>query len=192
MPVIYVQRLIYGPLGEMVILQPEEDEAPGHSLLPPGSGLYFLRHPISCSQLHPAAAAARTTAEYNKTSHQERVEYACKARQLWYAERAFLNVPHPLDMLTDRNAYGSEGTISRDHDCRNYLRALNRLRLREFTTQLWAPFLGALEQSNLLLEFQYMGISLNHSSVNLDTPPSNKLELHCQQQQQQQLTNRAN
>lgn len=188
---IYVQRLIYGPLGEMVILQPEEDEAPGHSLLPPGSGLYFLRHPISCSQLHPAAAA-RTTAEYNKTSHQERVEYACKARQLWYAERAFLNVPHPLDMLTDRNAYGSEGTISRDHDCRNYLRALNRLRLREFTTQLWAPLLGALEQSNLLLEFQYLGISLNHSSVNLDTPPSNKLELHCQQQQQQQLTNRAN
>jgi hypothetical protein len=177
----------------MVILQPEEDEAPGHSLLPPGSGLYFLRHPISCSQLHPAAAAARTTAEYNKTSHQEHVDYACKARQLWYAERAFLNVPHPLDMLTDRNAYGSEGTISRDHDCCSYLRALNRLRLREFTTQLWAPLLGALEQSNLLLEFQYMGISLNHSSVNLDTP-SNKLELHCQQQQQQQqqLTNRAN
>jgi hypothetical protein len=72
-------------------------------------------------------------------------------RELQSAERAFLNFPHPLEILSDRNAYGSEGTISRDHDCRSYLKTLQRMRrnelkqrrraLREFQRQLWVPLL---------------------------------------------------
>ncbi|PRQ42776.1 putative galactolipase [Rosa chinensis] len=39
--------------------------------------------------------------------------------------RAFLNSPHPLETLSDPTAYGSEGTILRDHDSSNYLKAVN-------------------------------------------------------------------
>ncbi|XP_021280165.1 uncharacterized protein LOC110413618 [Herrania umbratica] len=46
-------------------------------------------------------------------------EYSTKAL------RAFLNCPHPLDTLSDLTAYGSEGTILRDHDSSNYLKAVN-------------------------------------------------------------------
>ncbi|KAL4362906.1 hypothetical protein GQ457_04G030800 [Hibiscus cannabinus] len=41
------------------------------------------------------------------------------------ALKAFLNCPHPLDTLSDLTAYGSDGTILRDHDSSNYLKAVN-------------------------------------------------------------------
>lgn len=114
----------------MVILQPDEEQAPGHPLLPQGSGLYKLGEPSQAQDNPPLNLAM----------------------ELQLAERAFLNVPHPLEMLSDRNAYGSEGTISRDHDCRSYLKALQRLQrrelvkrrrvLREVRRQLWAPLIG--------------------------------------------------
>lgn len=115
-------------------MQPEDDQAPGHPLLPPGSGLYSLRTP---SQLGITQAKNENPLRW--------------ARELQSAERAFLNVPHPLEILSDRNAYGSEGTISRDHDCRNYLKALRRMQhnawkqrrraRRKFCRQFWAPVL---------------------------------------------------
>nr|XP_011466435.1 PREDICTED: uncharacterized protein LOC101303729 isoform X2 [Fragaria vesca subsp. vesca] len=37
----------------------------------------------------------------------------------------FLNSPHPLETPSDPTAYGSEGTIIRDHDSSNYLKAMN-------------------------------------------------------------------
>nr|GLL40548.1 uncharacterized protein LOC109185595 [Ipomoea trifida] len=43
------------------------------------------------------------------------------------ALRAFLNSPHPLETLSDPTAYGSNGTILRDHDSSNYLRAVNEM-----------------------------------------------------------------
>ncbi|KAH7519494.1 hypothetical protein FEM48_Zijuj08G0042300 [Ziziphus jujuba var. spinosa] len=46
--------------------------------------------------------------------------------------RAFLNNPHPLETLSDPTAYGSEGTILRDHDSSNYLKAVNGV-LRKHT-----------------------------------------------------------
>jgi hypothetical protein len=46
--------------------------------------------------------------------------------------RAFLNNPHPLETLSDPTAYGSEGTILRDHDSSNYLKAVNEV-LRKHT-----------------------------------------------------------
>ncbi|KAK7258518.1 hypothetical protein RIF29_24097 [Crotalaria pallida] len=39
--------------------------------------------------------------------------------------RTFLNQPHPIETLSDPTAYGSEGTILRDHDSSNYLKAVN-------------------------------------------------------------------
>ncbi|GAV70825.1 Lipase_3 domain-containing protein [Cephalotus follicularis] len=48
------------------------------------------------------------------------------------ALRAFLNCPHPLETLSDPTAYGSEGTILRDHDSSNYLKAVNGV-LRQHT-----------------------------------------------------------
>ncbi|CAN6704530.1 unnamed protein product [Malus baccata var. baccata] len=44
----------------------------------------------------------------------------------------FLNSPHPLETLSDPTAYGSEGTILRDHDSSNYLKAVNEV-LRKYT-----------------------------------------------------------
>jgi len=41
------------------------------------------------------------------------------------ALKTFLNSPHPLETLSKPTAYGSEGTILRDHDSSNYLKAIN-------------------------------------------------------------------
>ncbi|CAN4111470.1 unnamed protein product [Withania somnifera] len=43
------------------------------------------------------------------------------------AFRAFLNSPHPLEILSDPTAYGSGGAILRDHDSSNYLKAVNSI-----------------------------------------------------------------
>lgn len=48
------------------------------------------------------------------------------------ALRAFLNNPHPLETLSDPTAYGSDGSILRDHDSSNYLKAVNGV-LRQHT-----------------------------------------------------------
>ncbi|XP_071937354.1 phospholipase A1 PLIP1, chloroplastic-like [Coffea arabica] len=62
------------------------------------------------------------------------------------ALRAFLNTPHPLETLSDPTAYGSEGTILRDHDSRNYLKAVNKV-IRQHTRQ---DIRKARKQRNLL------------------------------------------
>ncbi|XP_059457288.1 phospholipase A1 PLIP1, chloroplastic isoform X2 [Corylus avellana] len=63
------------------------------------------------------------------------------------ALRTFLNSPHPLETLSDPTAYGSNGTILRDHDSSNYLKAINGVlrqrtkmvvrRVRERRNLLW-------------------------------------------------------
>ncbi|KAK6141076.1 hypothetical protein DH2020_025188 [Rehmannia glutinosa] len=63
------------------------------------------------------------------------------------ALRAFLNSPHPIETLSDPTAYGSEGTILRDHDSSNYLKAVNEVirqhmrlvvrKARKQRNQLW-------------------------------------------------------
>ncbi|KAI3869395.1 hypothetical protein MKW92_030314 [Papaver armeniacum] len=47
------------------------------------------------------------------------------------ALKAFLYFPHPLETLSDPTAYGSEGTILRDHDSSNYLKAMNGVLLQQ-------------------------------------------------------------
>ncbi|CAM8974512.1 unnamed protein product [Rhodiola kirilowii] len=48
-----------------------------------------------------------------------------KSKYAAAALRTFLNSPHPLETLSDPTAYGSQGTILRDHDSSNYLKAMN-------------------------------------------------------------------
>lgn len=47
------------------------------------------------------------------------------------AVTAFINRPHPLHMLSYPSAYGSQGTILRDHDSSNYLKAVNGVLRRQ-------------------------------------------------------------
>lgn len=48
------------------------------------------------------------------------------------ALRVFLNSPHPIETLQHPTAYGSDGTILRDHDSSNYLKAVNGI-IRQHT-----------------------------------------------------------
>ncbi|XP_042475737.1 phospholipase A1 PLIP2, chloroplastic-like [Macadamia integrifolia] len=125
-PCLKDQKLLYEPMGELLILQPEEKFSPHHHLLPSGSGLYLLKGPGS------------------DTSDAE--------KHLRAAQTVFLNSPHPLEILSDRSAYGSDGTIYRDHDMNSYLKSvrvvvrqeLNRIRKtkREHRRQMWWPFVA--------------------------------------------------
>jgi hypothetical protein len=97
---------LYTTTGQLLILQPEAQQAPGHPLLPSGSGLYRLDQP------------AWNLAKTGDISD---------ATDLRAAESCFLNSPHPLDIMSDPSAYGAEGAISRDHDPRSYRKAVNHV-----------------------------------------------------------------
>ncbi|EHA8591535.1 hypothetical protein COCNU_scaffold069980G000010 [Cocos nucifera] len=98
-----IKKVLYSPLGKTYILQPDDKSSPPHPLLPPGAALYILD--------------GKNAAEWGKT----------KKATVAGALRAFLNSPHPLETLSDPAAYGSDGTILRDHDSSNYLKAMNGL-----------------------------------------------------------------
>lgn len=114
-------------MGKLLILQPEEKFSPHHDLLPPGSGLYLLGHPLEDSD--------------------------DSVKLLLAAQFAFLNSPHPLEILSDRAAYGAEGTVYRDHDVNSYLRCVRgvlrqelkliRKAKRESRRVLWWPLVSS-------------------------------------------------
>ncbi|KAH6758052.1 alpha/beta-Hydrolases superfamily protein [Perilla frutescens var. hirtella] len=125
-PCLDKQKLLYTPMGELLILQPDDKFSPNHELLPPGSGLYVLTCPAS--------------------------DISEAERQIRAAQAVFLNSPHPLEILGDRNAYGSDGSIQRDHDMLSYLKSvrdvirqdLNRIRKarREQRRKVWWPLVA--------------------------------------------------
>ncbi|KAF6134626.1 hypothetical protein GIB67_022913 [Kingdonia uniflora] len=96
-PCLKNQKLLFDPMGELLILQPDEKLSPHHHLLPTGNGLYFLRSTMSGSK---------------------------DMKLLHTAQTVFLNSPHPLEILSDRSAYGFDGTIYRDHDLKLYLKSI--------------------------------------------------------------------
>ncbi|XVF72719.1 hypothetical protein PTKIN_Ptkin12aG0142800 [Pterospermum kingtungense] len=122
-PCLNNQKLLYAPMGQLLILQPDDKFSPHHYLLPSGSGLYFLVCPLS-----------------NEDSEE---------KLLRAAQRVFFNSPHPLEILSDRSAYGSEGTIQRDHDMNSYLKSIRgvirqelnhiRKKRREQRRKVWWP-----------------------------------------------------
>ncbi|KAA8543041.1 hypothetical protein F0562_021464 [Nyssa sinensis] len=159
-PCLNNQRLLYAPMGEFLILQPDEKFSPSHHLLPPGSGLYILNCPVS--------------------------DASDAEKQIRAAQDVFLNSPHPLEILSDHSAYGSEGTIQRDHDMNSYLksvrsvirRELNRTRKarREHRRKLWWPLVtphdinaALMGERPVALASAYMGESHFNSSGILQT-----------------------
>ncbi|XP_076896211.1 phospholipase A1 PLIP2, chloroplastic-like [Bidens hawaiensis] len=141
-PCLDSQSLLYAPMGEFLILQPDAKVSPSHDLLPSGSGLYVLTSSVS------------------------------DEKQIRAAQSVFLNTPHPLEMLSDRSAYGSGGAIQRDHDMTSYVKSvqsvirqeLNRVRKgrREQRRQAWWPLVvlrgnnrGRIGQSQGLGEVQF-------------------------------------
>jgi hypothetical protein len=121
-----LQKILYAPIGHMIVLQPDAQQAPAHPLLPEGSAIYLIHHSEGNVDKDPNIL-----------------------QQVRSAERSFLNTPHPLEILSDPSAYGSEGTISRDHDSRSYLKATKTVLSQEFKVwrrtqrerrrQLWSP-----------------------------------------------------
>ncbi|GMH20901.1 hypothetical protein Nepgr_022743 [Nepenthes gracilis] len=104
-PCLNHQKLLYAPMGELLILQPEANYSPPHDLLPSGSGLYLL-----CCTLADIKEADK---------------------QLRAAKDVFLNTPHPLEILSDRSAYGYSGAITRDHDINSYLKCMRNMICQE-------------------------------------------------------------
>ncbi|CAA2981368.1 uncharacterized protein LOC111406815 [Olea europaea subsp. europaea] len=100
-PCLHDQKLLYAPMGEFLLLQPDENFSPNHDLLPSGSGLYLL----SC-----------------QVSNVNEAE-----KQIRAAQDTFLNSPHPLEILSDRSAYGSDGTIRRDHHVKSYFNSIQNV-----------------------------------------------------------------
>lgn len=138
-------------MGELLILQPDENFSPHHHLLPSGSGLYLL----SCLLSDVSEAQ----------------------KQIRAAQKLFFDSPHPLEILSDRSAYGSGGTVQRDHDMNSYLRSvravirqeLNRIRKarREQRRKLWWPLGGQCDMNNgIVLDRTIMSV---HSGQHLFT-----------------------
>lgn len=131
-PCLKNRKMLYTPMGEILILQPEEKFSPHHELLPSGSGLYLLSCPLS--------------------------HLKDKEKQLRSAQAVFFNSPHPLEILSDRAAYGSDGTIYRDHDMYSYLRSVlgvirlehNQIRKvkRKNRREVWWPIVTPRETPN--------------------------------------------
>lgn len=114
-------------MGDFLILQPDENFSPSHDLLPSGTGLYLLTRPV--------------------LDGNDQAE-----KQLRDAKAVFLNSPHPLKILRDRSAYGTGGTIQRDHDMNSYLKCIkgfvrqelnrNRKAKRENRRKVWWPLVA--------------------------------------------------
>ncbi|ESQ36673.1 hypothetical protein EUTSA_v10006955mg [Eutrema salsugineum] len=146
-PCLNKQSMLYSPMGKLLILQPDETFSPGHDLLPPGNGLYLL------------------TGDYESPVNEGSEE----EQRLRAAQTVFLNTPHPLDILSDRSAYGSGGTIQRDHDMNSYLKSVrsvirkevNQIRRakREHRRSLWWPILVARESGSA-------GIAMGNRQIN--------------------------
>ncbi|XP_015572432.1 phospholipase A1 PLIP2, chloroplastic isoform X2 [Ricinus communis] len=151
-PCLNNQKLLYAPMGDFIILQPDEKFSPHHHLLPSGSGLYFLSCPLS--DANDAEKLLRA------------------------AQSVFLNSPHPLEILSDRSAYGSEGTIQRDHDMNSYLKSvrsvirqeLNRIRKskRENRRKFWWSILAprGIAGGGVLMERPLVSNNMGQSQFN--------------------------
>ncbi|KAK9281346.1 hypothetical protein L1049_004246 [Liquidambar formosana] len=150
-PCLNNQKLLYAPMGELLILQPDEKFSPHHSLLPSGSGLYLLSCPAS--------------------------DGIDAEKLLRSAQTVFFNSPHPLEILSDRSAYGSEGTIQRDHDMDSYLKSvqnvmrqeLNRIRKvkREHRRKVWWPLVAPRGiHSGIIVERPVASINMDQVQFN--------------------------
>ncbi len=88
-----------------------------------GEGLYLVKQP-------PLRRVSRATnANPNDSSSCHDCMECCgtpspEEAEYLTARDAFMNKPHPLETLADARSYGTNGTISRDHDPNSYIRAV--------------------------------------------------------------------
>eukprot|EP00252_Welwitschia_mirabilis_P009589 TRINITY_DN22246_c0_g1_i1.p1 TRINITY_DN22246_c0_g1~~TRINITY_DN22246_c0_g1_i1.p1 ORF type:complete len:568 (+),score=44.74 TRINITY_DN22246_c0_g1_i1:123-1706(+) len=139
-PCLDTQGLLYGPMGQLLILQPDERVSPPHDLLPSGCGLYVLGAFASSDRGSEPSMSVKVRA----------------------AQLEFLNSPHPLEILSDPGAYGVRGSICRDHESENYHRALThvlRQELRQLRRtdrqkrkELWWTLVSAKEHPSAFVE----------------------------------------
>lgn len=140
-PCLLSQKVMYAPTGEMLILQPDSRASPHHPLLPHFSALFRISH------------ANKTSAAFNTPGISESDITKALLLQVKAAELTFLNSPHPLEILSDRAAYGADGAISRDHDPRSYsesiaailrvqLHLIRRTLREERRRQQWQPIVN--------------------------------------------------
>ncbi|GLJ36997.1 hypothetical protein SUGI_0749500 [Cryptomeria japonica] len=132
-PCLNFQNFLYGSTGQLLILQPDEKISPPHPLLASGCGFYRLHH-----------------VKQDGNEHENELSGTLQAEA---AQSAFLNTPHPLEILSDRSAYGSEGSIARDHNSINYFKVINyilrqqikhlRKLRREQRRQVWSSLVTA-------------------------------------------------
>ena len=112
---------MYLPVGTTMVLQPGEEAAAQHAMLPPGSGLYLIDDPSE--PLWAATGVPWGLGGNGGGSGSEWGDGTAEAGRLLDARAALsalLNSPHPLDILADVQAYGPQGTVSRYHNPFHY------------------------------------------------------------------------
>ena len=146
------RSVMFNTIGQTLIVQPHEKSSyvngeGYHPLLPVGPQLLALKHSKSRDQLLPFDPVATTTimeddlflddegvdgaeggiaadvvSEREKSERPRRPMRSVSSTEEAYWE--LMNSPHPLRMLSNRNAYGDNGSISRYHNPSNYTKAL--------------------------------------------------------------------
>lgn len=118
--------MLQPPLGAGGFALPDE----GHFMLPPGPALYKLAEPEPSppsppSPLPPPSPRGASGGASAGGAGSE--GGAHRPLTLADAVLAFMNTPHPLQTLSEVRAYGPGGSISRFHNPRNYVDALEAL-----------------------------------------------------------------
>ena len=145
------RSVMFNTIGQTLIVQPHEKSSyvngeGYHPLLPEGPQLLALKHSKSRDQLLPFDPVATTTimdddllfddegvdgaeggiaanvSEREKSERPRRPMRSVSSTEEAYWE--LMNSPHPLRILSNRNAYGDNGSISRYHNPSNYTKAL--------------------------------------------------------------------
>jgi len=112
------------------VLQPGVDggfasEDEEHCMLPSGAALYRFEETQPTSPV-PLTAAAISGASGGATLAPAG-DCPASTHSLRDALLAFMNSPHPLQIMSDVRSYGASGRISRFHNPKNYSAALRAL-----------------------------------------------------------------
>ncbi len=114
------RKHLYYFVGRMIVLQPDRAwhafvaNDPDHPMLPPGPGLYYLADPTQDLNLPPASL---DRGRNGSTSLFAAPKVPSCAHE---AVMELMDFPHPLEILSDPNAYLDRGSISRYHNPDNY------------------------------------------------------------------------
>lgn len=132
--------VLYFFIGRTLVLQPDENLSfvggEGYlPILPSSSGLWMLREPTMLSKFavqgrelrnsqFRSSEQTRDSAEASTSGATDDRKYGSVAPTLKDAVMELMDNPHPLDILGDPGAYGTDGSISRYHNPDHYTMAL--------------------------------------------------------------------